>query len=92
MTARATRCLRCATRLDEHDDTRDPAAVPSEGDVSVCFHCGHLALFTAAGALRQPTESELVLMRRDPEVHRAMEAIRGSYTATQAVELARGDR
>ena len=50
------------------------ARVPADGDVSVCLNCGHLSLFDARKALRDPTPEELADLRQSdawPTIRRA---------------------
>jgi hypothetical protein len=52
------RCLRCRQLLDAATVVDDDCR-PEAGDVSICMTCGHVAIFTHAGKLRQPRPAEL---------------------------------
>lgn len=53
----------------------DRGKLPEAGDVSVCFGCGRLALFTGRGLeLRRPSAGELELMLADDEILAAIAA------------------
>jgi hypothetical protein len=66
------RCLRCdelldaATAVPGSDDSR-----PVRGDVSICFRCNHIAVFTRGGKLREPRPDELRAITTDGRVNRA---------------------
>jgi hypothetical protein len=48
--------------------------VPEVGDVSVCFYCGQVALFTEGG-LRKPSDEERSEILADPDVTAAVGAV-----------------
>ncbi len=63
------RCHNCGTLNDDATDINNPDARPTEGDVSVCFYCAALALFTGDGyGTRAPTEEERLALLADPLV------------------------
>jgi hypothetical protein len=72
-----TACLSCgykfdaATQIGEGDDR----ARPSDGAVSICLNCAHLAIFTADGGLREPTDEELLEILAQRPARVAVEAI-----------------
>lgn len=41
--------------------------VPSDGDVSICFTCGHIMVFEG-GAPRNPTTTEMYAIAGDPRI------------------------
>ena len=89
-----TTCPYCGERCDAHAEVADPAAQPRDGDCSVCFGCGEVAVYFAITpsvlALRQPTQDERRELLADPDVRRARAAIAESYSGQQAVRLVRG--
>jgi hypothetical protein len=48
-------------------------AVPSDGDVTVCFDCGHIMVF-ADGRLRNPTDTEMHDIAGDPRIIKLQQA------------------
>lgn len=75
------RCPWCGRANDCHDEIT--------GDVSICWKCRRLAVFTGPGMLRRPTEAETAELMAHPDVRRAVGAIAESYTPQQAVALTR---
>jgi len=51
-----------------NDGASHPDGKPSEGDLSICMYCGHLAIFRADLRLRDPTVAELEIIRHDERV------------------------
>lgn len=73
-------CPGCGLKLDGQVPTNCAAARgPQAGAVSLCIHCSTLGVFTSVAgrlALRQATDAELDAMLRDPDVQRAIAAVR----------------
>lgn len=49
-------CAKCGKRLDGHFQTK-PGTVPEEGDVSICWYCQNVMIYTRTG-LRPMTDEE----------------------------------
>lgn len=81
-TSDALRCLHCGRVNDAHE--RRPGERPKSGDVSLCWGCAGIALFTDDG-LRLPTESEAAAIEADPELIAARTAIRAAAYPSQAI-------
>lgn len=65
-----TDCPACGYRLDAAQDA-DGNSRPASGDVSFCFGCGTILIFTDDMAVRLATDTELdELAKDDPELHR----------------------
>lgn len=80
----ATRCPHCTVVNDRH--SLPGMATPKAGDVSICWQCKQLALFTdEQGTLRTPTQEELAVLMADPDVIKAVQLAKreiGPLTAT----------
>ena len=64
----STACPYCSKENDAATPAgTDAEAVPGPGDVSVCFYCGGIAVFTETG-LRKPTDAERADLLEDPLV------------------------
>lgn len=70
-----TPCPICGYRLDAASSLEDASAVPEPGDVTVCFECTTVLMFTAFGVLRLPTVEEAQRVYADPEVERTRAGI-----------------
>lgn len=57
VTTRENKCLSCGVLNDLATDINSDA-VPKENDVSICFSCGHIAVFKEDLSLRELTEEE----------------------------------
>jgi hypothetical protein len=63
------RCLRCGESLDAATPILNSEhQPPSPGDVSICFKCNHIAIFTRGGKLREPRADELRSIMADQHV------------------------
>lgn len=71
------RCLECGEQLDAATSNNEPDAevLPSEGDVSICFSCGNVAIFTDKLFLRPPNNGESREIENSPEIKRAVKMI-----------------
>lgn len=63
-------CLKCGSGNDAHQgfETKDE---PEPGDLSICWYCGHMAIFTKRG-LREPNEEEAERIAHSPKVRAAL--------------------
>lgn len=67
-------CPSCGTHLDGHEGL-DPADVPSDGDVSVCYHCDSISVYASGPFglwLRRPTGQELDTYMADDRIRTMM--------------------
>jgi hypothetical protein len=72
---KAHRCLRCDELLDAA--TPIPGSEhnrPARGDVSICWKCNHVAIFTRGSKLREPRPDELRAIMADPRVSKTRNA------------------
>lgn len=67
-----------------------PDKAPVEGDVSLCWQCGGIAIFTAGGSSRLPTHEEAIEIGQSPEVRAARHAIAESFRPSEAIAMLRG--
>lgn len=68
-------CPKCGEDLDESFDTSLRGQNPQPEDVSICLHCGGVAIFTPKMKLKPITGDELILaMAADSELARAIKA------------------
>lgn len=61
-------------------------AQPKEGDISLCFNCGHIMAFTEAAEVRELTDQEIVDIAGNKELIKAQKFIklgREHFVATQ---------
>lgn len=49
---------------------------PDPGDVTICFSCGEVGVFTELGTVRKPTAGEQFIIGCDPHVFEAQQRIR----------------
>lgn len=82
-------CPHCGRVNDVHAGP-NPGDMPDAGDVSLCWGCRALAIYTEAGGLRVPTDDELEAIMSADQVKSALAAVSESYTPSQANELRRG--
>ena len=69
-------CWACGKTTDATTAVIGEDSVPAVGDVSICFGCGELAVFTGNGVeTRQPTEAERAELLDEPDVIRARGAV-----------------
>jgi hypothetical protein len=67
-------CPHCGRVTDAATGATLDSTVPADGDVSVCFYCGAIAVFSATG-LRHPTDAERAAFLADPDVVAAVGAV-----------------
>jgi hypothetical protein len=78
-------CPGCGTRLDAHLSTQPGCAAPAPDDATVCAYCSTVAIYTTTGgqlALRRPTDAELDELLADPEITRAIHAVKQQREGT----------
>lgn len=63
-----SRCVRCRAKLNA--TTGIEVQKPSEGDISICFYCGQIMLFTADLKLRGAEPEELAEIMLDLQTDR----------------------
>lgn len=63
------RCPHCGlvNTMTENVDGDGPP-VPESGDVSICWGCAEVSVFTADGGLRPAEPAELAELRADPDM------------------------
>ena len=64
-------CPGCEIPNDGQFNPGDPTDVPTDGDLSICIYCGHLAVFTGQDdtiGLRPITDEERESALTDPTV------------------------
>ena len=54
---------------------------PTSGDVSVCFKCGHITMFTDNLTLRELTDEEMLEIAHEPRIQK-LNVLRASYIRT----------
>ena len=68
-------CPECGIPNDGQYSPEHPEATPSDGDLSICLYCGHLAVFSGEGlalTLRVITDGERVQAMGQAEVTQAI--------------------
>ena len=88
MTTTAIACPYCGRENDSHTSA-DPRDRPAPGDVSICWGCRQIGLFTDTG-VRKPTAAEPAELEQAPEVRQALAAMREAYTPSEANQLRKG--
>jgi hypothetical protein len=59
-------CWKCGYMMDKTTDARNAPEAPREGDVSICWGCGTLGIFTKDLTIRKPTLDEKIRLEADP--------------------------
>lgn len=62
-------CPHCGKLNDRHTCPLEPGAQPSEGDITICIHCGKWAIFDQ-NSFRLPTMDEWAFILKDNECQR----------------------
>jgi hypothetical protein len=70
------KCPRCGYKLDATTSTSGDQK-PEPGDLSLCFECGQISVFTENDGMRVPTKDEELELSVDPRVIRAQIFMRG---------------
>jgi hypothetical protein len=60
-------CISCGKLNDQATDPLEEVQ-PKPGDVSICFYCGHIAVFTLDLTLREPNLEEARDIAGNPEI------------------------
>lgn len=72
-------CPHCGAENDAFTPVTDPDSYPEEGDVSLCFSCAELAIFTGHGLeVRLPSDAELAELNADKRITTAQTTIRAA--------------
>jgi len=67
-------CTACGKLCDAATIANADDAVPSPGDVTICFDCGHIMVFTKDMRLRDPTAAECLEIAGDKDILAAQKA------------------
>lgn len=65
------KCLGCDHAINATTSIHDTEEKPSEGDVTICFYCGHLMAFNPDLSLRGLTQDEMHEVAGNPDILRA---------------------
>ena len=84
---RETYCPHCGRCNDRHDRTDDGPG-PQPENLSLCWGCGEISIFTVFG-LRKPSDQERAEIMADPHVKRVLGAMRESRSPEQVRGLLR---
>ena len=77
-------CPYCSAHADRQSNFfEDRSPGPSEGDISLCFKCGSLAIFSYDMSLREPTPDEYVEFTKDDRVLKLLRAWSKSHCEMQ---------
>ncbi len=60
-------CVNCG-RLNDMATNVTADELPTEGDATICFHCGHLMVFNADLSLRDLTDDEIMKWAGHPDL------------------------
>lgn len=77
-------CPVCRSRLDAATNLTGKTA-PTDGDVSICFDCSSIVVFTADLKLRLPTDDELLVYVKDERITRIVTLVAQSIAERQVV-------
>lgn len=80
-------CPHCG-RIHEIHGAVTPGATPTPGDVSICWGCTRVAIYTDDG-LRKPTTAEQKAFDAAPDVTAARAAVARQITPSAAIREAR---
>jgi hypothetical protein len=72
-----TTCWCCAAVLEDQTAVGRGEPDPNPGDVSVCFYCAAVGIYTEDRDIRVPTDAEAARLLNDPEVVRVRAEIVG---------------
>jgi hypothetical protein len=59
-------CVECGKPLDAATFLMDDKVKPNPGDISICFYCGHMTVFTDDMHRRELTPEEIHDIAGDP--------------------------
>jgi hypothetical protein len=69
-------CPSCGSPLDSVSNANDNENhAPKEGDITVCFRCGHVLIYQEDGTVRNPTDKEIIEIAGDPDIIRMTNAV-----------------
>lgn len=85
----ATHCPWCGRRHDFHSSTDNPLKRPKPGNLSICWGCHQLAVYTEDLGLRRPTPDEATEAAQNPAVQQALAALQTHHTPLQALAFTR---
>jgi hypothetical protein len=83
-----TTCPYCGRENDSHASTDDPNSKPSEGDVSICYKCRNIGIFTEEG-VRKASPEEDTEIRSHQNIQDALLALDKALGPLQAVDILR---
>lgn len=76
------RCFQCNKRLDGVE-AYNGDELPSAGDLSICWHCGHVMAYEADLSLRELTAEEQAVAAANADVQGALDVWRQSMKGSQ---------
>lgn len=82
-------CPYCLRENDTHAPTDNLEDQPSPGDVSICWKCHQIGIFTEDGTIRRASPEEDAKIRTEDNVRDALMVIQKSYLPTEAAALLR---
>ncbi len=68
-------CPSCGKDLDSAFCATDPDARPKNGDLNICFYCGHFMSYNDDGSFRELTEIEMYEIAGNPDIIAIMKAM-----------------
>lgn len=68
-------CWSCGRHLDGAAVEDQPGRMPVPGDMSLCIHCGAVAVFGEGLVLEKPTAEQFAEMAADPEFQQYMKRV-----------------
>ena len=74
---------------DRRTDVGELANMPRGGQLSLCFSCGHIAVFCDDLTLREPNHEEMLAIAGDTELLRIQAARKKAYDEMVAERLYR---
>lgn len=85
-------CPACGKDLDLHESTTGRHDTPKPGDLSLCWGCGSVGVYTES-AIRRPTDDEQEWIGTVPEVQNGLAALGFAWASGadpfEAVEMVR---
>lgn len=80
-------CPYCGRENDSHAPTDDPEDIPEDGDVSICWGCLNLSIFTEGGSIRPTSPEEDADLRSKPDIQDALMVLSKSPTPSAAADV-----
>lgn len=84
-------CPFCGRNNDANAATGDNPAPPQPGDVSICWGCHGVGVFTGSH-IRKPTPEEEIEFSNDPDIADVLMVVKKSVAPREAVDLLRHAR